>query len=84
MLFTIKPRRGRAISGHVRGAGGAIQTRERLERQIRLASKGRPLRIYEPGAGHALLLTRCTAQSDGPGTPIDLRGARIVSAEETP
>lgn len=53
----------------------------RLQAQIRLASKGRPLGIYEPAPGHCAMYPNFSASGNGPVVLVNLSGATVEVAE---
>lgn len=78
--FTITDAFGRRVTGAVKGSGGVLTSVDDVRRLVRLANRGRPLRVYEPEPFHVAVLPEFSAWTDGPETLVDLRGATVETA----
>lgn len=81
MKTWLKELSGRVHEGvHIHGCND----RQSLEREIRRASKGKPLlACVEQNPGHARAYVR-TAQADVDERPVDLRHAVVLSVDQPP
>jgi hypothetical protein len=76
-MVTIREASGCVHAGiHLHGAGGPMN-RQGIEREIRRATAGRDLLIYEPVPGHARAYVQ-TSLVDCNERIIDLRGAMLL------
>lgn len=82
--FTLQLADGSLITGVIHGSGGVVgeglHNIERIHREIRRATEGHRLGIFEPKPGHARVYPHYSAVDAGESVDVDLRGARLTDS----